>query len=202
MKPTVGLTGGIACGKSTVARMFREDHAIPIVDADLLAREVVAPGTDGLAAVVEAFGDQVLDPSGALDRTKMGALVFEDAEQRKRLNAIVHPRIAAAGMKAMQALQDDPAPYLIYEAALIVENRLQNMFGALVVVSLQPDVQLRRLMARDASNQAEAQSRIDSQLPLADKVAVADFVIDNGGTETETRARVAEVHAQLVERFA
>lgn len=202
MKPTVGLTGGIACGKSTVARMFREDHAIPVVDADLLAREVVAPGSDGLEAVVDAFGSEFLDAEGGLDRAKMGALVFEDPEKRKLLNSIVHPRIAAAGMQAMQALQSDPAPYLIYEAALLVENELQKMFGALVVVSLQPDVQLQRLMARDASTEAEARARIDSQLPLADKVAVADWVIDNGGTEEQTRARVADVHTQLVERFA
>lgn len=202
MKPTVGLTGGIACGKSTVARMFREDHAIPVVDADLLAREVVAPGSDGLKAVIDAFGSEFLDATGGLDRAKMGALVFDDPEKRKLLNSIVHPRIAAAGMQAMQALQSDPAPCLIYEAALLVENELQKMFGALVVVSLQPEVQLQRLMARDSSTAAEARSRIDSQLPLAEKVAVADWVIDNGGTEADTRRRVAEVHAQLVERFA
>lgn len=202
MKPTVGLTGGIACGKSTVARMFCDDHGIPIVDADLLAREVVAPGSDGLRAVIDAFGEDFLTADGGLDRAKMGALVFDDDDKRKRLNSIVHPRIAKAGMEAMQALQSHSAAYLIYEAALLVENKLQKMFGALVVVSLEPAVQLERLMARDSSTEDEAMARIDSQLPLADKVAVADYVIDNGGTEDATRARVAEVHAQLVERFA
>ncbi len=184
-----------------MARMFRELHAIPIVDADLLAREVVAPGSEGLAAVVAAFGEEFLDAEGGLDRAKMGSVVFADEDKRKLLNSILHPRIAAAGMQAMQALQSDPAPYLIYEAALLVENKLQKMFGALVVVSLQPQVQLQRLMQRDSSTQEEAQARIDSQLPLADKVAVADYVINNGGSREDTEARVAEVHTQLVERF-
>lgn len=200
MKPTVGLTGGIASGKSTVATLFAE-KGIPIVDADALAREVVAPGTAGLAEVVAAFGD-VLLPDGSLDRKKVGAVVFADPEARRKLNAITHPKIAQAGAERLRALADHPAPYVVYEAALIVENGLAKAFAALVVVCVDEDTQLARLMQRDGSSEADARARIASQLPLEKKVALADYVIDNGGAVDETRAQVDAVHAALVARFA
>ncbi len=122
MKPVVGLTGGIACGKSTVASMFA-DLGVSVIDADDLAREVVEPGTPGLRMIVDEFGKGVLDEAGGLDRKKVAEMVFGDEEARETLNAIMHPLIGAAGAKHIKAQQDSPAPYLLYEAALLVETR-------------------------------------------------------------------------------
>ncbi len=197
---TVGLTGGIASGKSTVARFFAE-LGVPIVDADQVAREVVEKGTEGLREVVAAFGEEVLDGEGALDRKALGERVFADEAARKRLEAILHPRIAARSADEMMALGEG-APYVIYEAPLIVENGLHRAMAALIVVSLSEETQLARLMARDGIDEAAARARIDAQLPLRDKVAVADYVIDNGGDVEATRARAREVHEALLSRFA
>lgn len=188
----VGLTGGIASGKSTVARMLRELGA-PVIDADLLAREVVAPGSDGLAAIVERFGPTVLDASGALDRKRMAERVFADADARAALNAITHPRIAAAGQREIARLAAEGAPVCVYEAALIVENGLQAWMHALIVVAVPPEVQRARLMERDGIDAAAAEARLAAQLPLADKVAVADYVVDNSGSVHETRAQVERI---------
>jgi dephospho-CoA kinase len=200
MKPVVGLTGGIASGKTTVSEMFA-DLGIPVIDADDLAREVVEPGTPGLAAIVEEFGDEVLDAHGRLDRKKVGELVFRDEEARETLNAIMHPRIGAAGARYIQSHQDDPASYVVYEGALLVETGAHKGFSALVVVSADEPVQRLRLIARDGYTVSEANARIESQLPLARKVAFADYVVTNNGNLDGTRDQVAEIHRQLVRRF-
>ncbi|MGB5810502.1 MAG: dephospho-CoA kinase [Polyangiales bacterium] len=197
MKPVVGLTGGIACGKTTVARMFGE-LGVPVVDADDLAREVVEPGSPGLARIVEAFGREVLDSEGRLDRKRMGDIVFEDADARQRLNAILHPLIGAAGASHIAGLQADPAPFILYEAALLVETGSYKAFSALIVVTASEATQKRRLVERDGLTGAEAVARIGSQLPLRDKVAVADHVVANDGDLSATEARVAEVHRALL----
>lgn len=201
MKPVVGLTGGIASGKTTVSKMF-EDLGIPVIDADDLAREVVEPGTPGLEQIVEEFGRGVLDGEGKLDRKKVGELVFGNERARKKLNAILHPRIGAAGAERIQEYRDHSAPYLIYEGALLVETGAYRAFSALIVVSAEESVQRLRLIARDGFTVSEANARIESQLPLDRKVAVADYVVTNNGDLKGTRAQVAEVHGQLVERFA
>ena len=200
MKPVVGLTGGIASGKTTVSEMFAE-MGIPIIDADDLAREVVEPGTPGLQAIVEEFGEDVLDEEGRLDRKKVGELVFGDEEARETLNAILHPRIGAAGAKYIQGYADHPAPYVIYEGALLVETGAYKAFSALIVVSADESVQRLRLIARDGYTVSQANARIESQLPLARKVAVADHVVTNNGNLESTREQVARVHEQLVARF-
>ncbi|MBT8452263.1 MAG: dephospho-CoA kinase [Deltaproteobacteria bacterium] len=200
MKPVVGLTGGIACGKSTVADMFA-DLGIPVVDADDLAREVVEPGQPGLQMIVDEFGKVVLDESGGLDREKVGEMVFNDEEARKALNAIMHPLIGAAGAKHMMAHQDSPAPYLLYEAALLVETRAYEAFSALIVVSAEESIQRLRLIARDGFTAMEANARIESQLPVEQKAAVADYVVTNNGDLDSTRKQVATIHEQLVTRF-
>ncbi len=200
-KPTFGLTGGIASGKSTVGRLFAE-LGVPVVDADQLARDVVAPGSEGLAEVVRAFGPTYLDEDGALDRKKLGSLVFADQAARRTLEGITHPRIAVAGKQAIAAHQDTDAPFLLYEAPLLVEIGLHKAFPALIVVSLEPARQLERLMAREQCSESDAQARIDSQLPLAEKVKVADFVIDNGGTLEETERQVRAIYEELSGRAA
>ena len=200
MKPVVGLTGGIACGKTTVAKMFNE-LGIPVIDADELAREVVLPGTPGLQRIVDVFGIGVLDHTGRLDRKKVGDVVFGDEKARARLNEILHPLIGAAGANQIQAHEDDPAPYLLYEAALLVETGSYKAFSALIVVSADESLQRLRLIARDGFTVAEANARIASQLPLARKVAVADYVVTNNGDIDATRRQVSQVHETLVAQF-
>lgn len=199
-KPTVGLTGGIASGKSTVARIFA-DLGVGVVDADAIAREVVAPGSEGLAEVVETFGTGVLAPDGSLDRKKLGGIVFADADARAKLNAITHPRIGRLSTERMAALADGPVPYLMYEAALLVETGIFRSFSALVVVAVPRSVQVDRLMRRDGIEQREAEARIDAQLPLEEKTKVADYVIDNSGSDETTRREVTRVHHELRTRF-
>jgi dephospho-CoA kinase len=194
-----GLTGGLASGKSTVAARFRA-LGLPVVDADQLAREVVAPGTPGLAAVVEAFGPEVLLPDGALDRARVGELVFADAAKRRVLNGILHPRIAAASAERIAALAARGEPLACYEAALLVENGLADAFRPLVVVAVPEEVQVARATARDGAGEEQARARIRAQLPLADKVRAADFVIDNGGSRAETERRADEVLAEIRRR--
>lgn len=196
-KPIIGLTGGIASGKSTIAGFF-EELGIPVIDADQLAREVVAPGSVGLAEVVETFGEGVLFADGSLDRKRLGALVFADEDARMKLNAITHPRIGALGAERIASYQENAAPYLIYEAALLVEGGLHAGFDGLVVVAVGPEIQLERLMARDRSSREEAEGRISSQLPMNRKVEVADHVIMNEGTIEEARGRVRDVHEAIL----
>lgn len=198
--PVVGLTGGIACGKSTVARRFAA-LGVPVVDADAIARDVVRPGTSGLSAVREAFGDGVLATDGALDRKALGARVFGDDAARRRLEAILHPRIAAESAARFRSLQDSGAPYLLYEAALLVETGRHRDLAALVVVAASPGTQLARLVARDGEGEDAARRRIAAQMPIEEKVSVADHVIWNDGTIADAHARVDEVHAALVRRF-
>lgn len=197
----VGLTGGIGSGKSTVARYFADELGVPVVDADQVARDVVEPGTPGLAAVVEAFGEGVLDADGRLDRKALGALVFEDPEKRRTLESILHPRIAALSMQRFAALAAEGHAYALYEAALLVETGRHDTFAALIVVAVDPDTQLARVLERDDLSAEDARARIDSQLPLAEKAEVADYVVDNTGSLERTFAQAREVHEALLARF-
>jgi dephospho-CoA kinase len=192
----IGLTGGIASGKSTVARFLAELGA-PVVDADRLAREVVEPGQPALAELVREFGEDILFPDGTLDRKKLGAIVFADAGKRARLNAITHPRIAAQGQAEIARHVAAGAPIVIYEAPLIVENGLHHGLGGLIVVSLPEDVQLRRVMARDNLDETAAKARLAAQFPLEKKLAAATHVVDNAGTPEQTRAQVEALWRQL-----
>lgn len=173
-----GLTGGVASGKSTVAARFRE-RGVEVIDADQVAREVVEPGTEGLAAVVAAFGEGVLDADGRLDRAALGRVVFADPAERRRLEAILHPRIAAQTRAHAETLAAAGVRLACYEAALLVENGLADAFRPLVVVAAPRALQLARLAARDGLEATEAEARLAAQRPLEDKVAVADHVIDN-----------------------
>lgn len=196
----VGLTGGIASGKSTVARLFGA-LGVPVVDADQVARDVVAPGSDGLGEVAAAFGQGVLQTDGALDRAALGAVVFADTAARKRLEAITHPRIAMESGRRLAEATASGAAYALYEAALLVENGSYKMFAALIVVTAPEDVQRARIAARDGLDATQAQARIAAQAPVAAKVAVADWVIDNASDRAALEARVHAVHAAILTRF-
>ncbi len=176
-----GLTGGIASGKSTVAARLRS-HGVPVIDADTLAREVVAPGTDGLRAIVETFGGSVLAADGSLDRKALARVAFADDAARKKLEAITHPRIGRLAMERASEHARAGAPLVCYEAALLVENGVADAFRPLVVVACSPEVQLERLKTRDHASAEDARARMRSQKTTEEKVAVADFVIDTSGT--------------------
>ncbi len=194
-----GLTGGIASGKSTAAARFRA-RGLPVIDADQLAREVVAPGTDGLRAVLDAFGTGVLAADGSLDRKALARVAFADVGARKRLEAITHPRITRLSLERAAELAARGEPLGCYEAALIVENGVADAFRPLVVVACPEDVQLARVRARDGAAAEDALARIRAQKPLADKVAVADFVIDTSGTLEQGAERADEALAAVCRR--
>lgn len=177
----VGLTGGIASGKSTVASHWRE-RGVPVIDADHVARDVVEPGTPALAAIAAHFGSDMLTADGRLDRGKLGALVFADSEQLAMLNDITHPAILEAVAQRIEELRVQGHPWIAYEAALIVENGLAPALSQLVVVVAEPERQHSRLMARNNLDAEQAWNRIRSQASNAERTAAADIVINNNGS--------------------
>lgn len=194
-----GLTGGIASGKSAVASRLRE-RGVPVIDADLLARDAVAAGSSGLAEVVKTFGEEVLGPDGALDRKKLAAIVFGDDTKRRALNGIVHPVVTMLTFKRASELRDEGHRLACYEAALIVENGVADAFRPLVVVAAPEGVQVARAVTRDAAQEADVRARIRAQMPLADKVKAADFVINNAGSLADLVRRTDEVLTAICER--
>ncbi|HEV8675629.1 MAG TPA: dephospho-CoA kinase [Methylomirabilota bacterium] len=194
----VGLTGGLASGKSTVSRQLAE-LGCHVIDADMLARAVVAPGEPALQTIVQAFGRAVLRPDGTLDRARLGALVFADAEKRKRLEAITHPAIQARRQAALAELAAEGYDGLVVQdAALLIEVGGAAHVDRLVVVYADRAVQRERLMRRDRLDAAEAERRLATQMPLAAKARLAHYVIDNSDSPEETAAQVRAVHAALL----
>lgn len=194
-----GLTGGIGSGKSTVAARFRA-RGLPVIDADVLAREVVARGTAGLAELVARFGD-ILDAQGKLDRKKLAALVFGDDDARRALNAITHPRVAALAAERARALDELGEPLACYEVPLLFEGGLQRVLSPVVVVAVPEDVQVARAVSRDGGTADEVWARVRAQLPLTEKIRQADYVIDNSGHREATVARADEVLDAICEQL-
>jgi dephospho-CoA kinase len=193
-----GLTGGIASGKSTVSRMLRELGA-HVLDADVIAREVVEPGTPGLAAVAARFPN-VLTPDGRLDRAKLGARVFSDPAERAALNAIIHPLVGQAFLEKMQALAEQGLERVVYDVPLLMENGLHAGMDGVLLVWVPRPLQKARLMARDGLSEAAAEARLGSQLPLDDKRAHATWIVDNSGELASTRAQVEQVWQAMLAR--
>lgn len=185
----IGLTGGIASGKSTVARMLR-NAGVDVIDADVLAREVVEPGTDGLREIAARFGDGVLQADGSLDRPALAQVVFGDDDARRALNGIVHPRVARAAAEHATALADAGRARAVYEVPLLFENGLDAAMAATILVAVPEDVQLARLMERDGLDEEAARARVAAQMPQAEKRARATYVIENGGPLAETAAQL------------
>jgi dephospho-CoA kinase len=196
----IGLTGGIASGKSTVAGMLVSRGAA-VVDADQLARQVVEPGQPALAELVARFGVAILTPDGRLDRKRLGAIAFADPAARADLGRITHPRIAGASAAAIASWADAGANLVFYEAALLVENRAHTTMAGLIVVAAAPEVQYARLVERDGLAPDEASARIAAQAPLADKLAAATWVIRNDGDLAALEREVERVVADLEARF-
>lgn len=193
-----GLTGGIATGKSTVAQMF-VDKGVPLIDADVVAREIVGKGQPALAEIAVRFPG-VVDATGALDRAALGARIFSNPTERAALDAITHPRIRQAVLEKSIALAEANTPRALYDAPLLIENRLHEGLAGVVLVVAPRDVQLARLMARNQLTRAQAEARIDAQMPLDEKRSAATWVIDNGGTREATQAQVDRVWKELLER--
>jgi dephospho-CoA kinase len=195
----LGVTGGIASGKSTVSDMLAELGS-PLIDFDLLARKVVEPGTRGYEQIVDYFGRQVLQENGELDRKKLSSIVFSDMEKRKKLESFTHPYIYEEFFKEIENITaKQPDAVIQVSVPLLIELNLQFLFDKLLVVYVSPKTQAERLASRDNITIAEAENIMKSQLPIGEKAGYADFVIDNEGTPGETRQKVREVWQTLTQ---
>ena len=191
----VALTGGIATGKSHVRAVF-EAFGVPTIDADVLAHNVVAPGSAGLTAVVDRFGRGVLDASGALDRRKLGRIVFADAAARHDLEAIIHPAVVAT-IERWFATLDTSHPFAIADIPLLFEANRAGEYDAVIVTACKPQTQINRMMARDGISELEAQQRLAAQMPIDEKARRADHVIRTDGSLAETNAQVWALYQLL-----
>ena len=192
MTRVIGLTGSIASGKSTVSCMFK-DLCIPVIDADQISRDVVEPGEKAYEAIVQAFGRDVLHDDQTIDRKTLGAIVFADDNKRKRLNAIVHPAVREKMLRERDALKKAGASCIVLDIPLLFESGLTHFVDKTIVVAVDEDVQLTRLIERDNYHKTEAKQRIASQMPIKEKAALADAVLDNNGTIAQTRKQLENV---------
>ncbi|WP_328709692.1 dephospho-CoA kinase [Microbispora hainanensis] len=195
----VGLTGGIGSGKSEVARLLAARGAV-VVDADKIAREVVEPGTPGLAEIVEVFGEDVLRPDGSLDRERLGAIVFADAEKLKILNGIVHPKVGERSERLQREAPDDAV--VVYDVPLLAENNLAPLYDVVIVVDTPDDVRLERLQRFRGMREEDARARIAAQASREDRLKIADIVIRNEGSLDDLEAQVDKVWQDLSGRVA
>jgi len=186
---TWGLTGNIACGKSAVEALLLE-RGIPVIDADQVSRDVVSPGQPALAAITERFGSAVLREDGSLNRPALGAIVFQDPQARRELEAITHPPIIAETLRRLASLSTAGHKLAVVSAALMVESGSYKGYAGLLVVTCDEQLQLQRLMGRDELSESEARARIDSQLSQEEKAAIADCVIENSGSRLELESQV------------
>ena len=196
----VGLTGGIACGKSTVAQMLVRLGGY-VIDFDKLAHEVQEPGQAAWRDVTDYFGDGILRPDRTIDRGKLGAIVFNHPEKLQKLNELVHPRVYDAWRVRLDAVvSKDPHAVVFSDVPLLFEGRMQHLFDLTVLVMIEPEAQVERLIARNHISREEAGQRLACQMPIHDKVALADVVIDNSGTVAETEKKVEQVWRDLQQR--
>lgn len=194
----VGLTGNIASGKSSAALFFAELGAHTI-DADRVAHELYKTGTPAYDRIIAAFGEQILGSNGEIDRKKLGQIVFSDADKRLRLNALMHPEVGAAIQRRIFELeQSSSSGIVIVDAALMIETGGYRMYHRLIVVTCAPSLQISRLMSRDGLTESDAKERIASQMPIEEKLKLADYTIDTSGSLKQTHDQVEEIYRDLV----
>lgn len=195
--PLIALTGGIASGKSTIAARLVECGAV-LVDADAIVRDVQAPGTPVLAKIVEGFGERMLRADGSLDRAALGAIVFSDAERRTQLNRIVHPAVREESTRRFaEALRNNPQAVVVYDVPLLAEARAADPWDLVVVAHAPAEVRAERLVAHRGLSEADARARIAAQVSDADRLRLADVVIDTSGTLAETLAQTDALWERL-----
>ncbi|KXZ13668.1 dephospho-CoA kinase [Bacillus nakamurai] len=192
MSLVIGLTGGIASGKSTVARMLI-DKGITVIDADIIAKQAVEKGMPAYRQIIEAFGKEILLENGELDRRKLGSIVFTNEQKRLMLNNIVHPAVRAEMMKQRDEAVSRHEPFVVLDIPLLYESELEYLVDKVIVVTVTKETQLKRLMERNSLTEEEALSRITSQMPLADKTKRADNVIDNSGSVEKTKQQLDDI---------
>jgi dephospho-CoA kinase len=192
----VGLTGGIACGKTVVRRRL-EERGIPTLDADAVVHRLLQAETDVTRRIAETFGETVIAPDGSVDRKALGGIVFADEEARKKLNAIVHPGVWREVERFFDEREKTSDPVAVVDAALMIETGSYRRYDRLVVVHCRPELQLERLMARDGLSREDAERRIRSQMPIEQKLPFADFLVDTSGTIEETLKRTDDLASQL-----
>lgn len=195
----VGLTGGIGSGKSAVSSALSSYGAV-VIDADAIAREVVEPGTPGLAEVVAEFGEGVLTPEGRLNRPKLGEIVFADETRLASLNAIVHPRVAERSGQLMEEALAADAKVVVYDVPLLVENGLESLYDVVVVVDTPDEVRVERVSRDRGMPREQVRARIEAQADHGTRLAAADLVVDNSGTREELTERVADLWRELLDR--
>jgi dephospho-CoA kinase len=196
----IGLTGGIASGKSTVAGILEEKGAL-LLDADLIAREVVLPGKPAWREIRDWLGPSITGPDGAIDRARLGKLIFADPAARQRLNGIVHPRVTESFVTRTEEIrQQCPDAVVVYDVPLLIEAKMDRLVDLVVLVYAAEEIQLARLQSRDNLPAADALSRVRAQMPLAEKRAYADVVIDNSGSRAETLRQVNRFWKELHDR--
>lgn len=192
MSLVIGLTGGIASGKSTVAKMFTA-LGIPVIDADVIAREVVEPGEASYKQVIEVFGKDILSPDGSIDRPKLGSIIFSDKEKRQQLNHIVHPAVRERMLTKKEAYIEQGEKCIVLDIPLLFEGKLSSLADKTLVVFVNESTQLKRLMERNQLHEQEAMNRIKSQMPLAEKAKLADEVIDNNHSVEESKRQLYDL---------
>ncbi|ECK4200317.1 dephospho-CoA kinase [Listeria monocytogenes] len=196
MGKTIGLTGSVATGKSTVSNMIQQ-AGIPLVDADIAARKVVEPGTEGLKEIVAYFGEEILLADGTLDRAKLGEIIFKDKEKREKLNEITHPRVKDYMLEARERFFRAGEELIFFDIPLLFESHLESLVDQIVVVWTTPETELKRLMERNNLTKEDALRRIESQMGIDEKARKADFVIDNNESLEKTQKQVYT----FIERF-
>lgn len=196
MGKTIGLTGSVATGKSTVSNLIQQ-AGIPLVDADIAARKVVEPGTEGLKEIVACFGEEILLADGTLDRAKLGEIIFKDKEKREKLNEITHPRVKDYMLEARERFFRAGEELVFFDIPLLFESHLESLVDQIVVVWTTPETELKRLMERNNLTKEDALRRIESQMGIDEKARKADFVIDNNESLEKTQKQVYT----FIERF-
>ncbi|MBT2636083.1 dephospho-CoA kinase [Bacillus sp. ISL-26] len=196
MSLVIGLTGGIASGKSTVARMLIE-RGITVIDADIIAKQAVEKGMPAYGQIIDSFGEDILLENGELDRRKLGSIVFTDEQKRLALNKIVHPAVRAEMMKQRDEAVSRHESFVVLDIPLLYESKLEYLVDKVIVVTVTAETQLKRLMERNSLTEEEALSRITSQMPLADKTKRADIVIDNSGSVEKTKQQLDDILKSL-----
>ncbi|CAH0346244.1 dephospho-CoA kinase [Bacillus sp. CECT 9360] len=193
MRQVIGITGGIASGKSSVSQFIKDELGFTIIDADIASREVVEPGEEAYKQIVESFGPQILHDNQTIDRAKLGAVIFNDTEKRLLLNSIVHPAVRKRMIAGKDAAITRGENTVFMDIPLLFESKLTSMVDKTLLIYVDEHVQLQRLMRRNDYSKAEALARITSQMPLADKKPLADAVIDNNGSLEETKRQVRQI---------